>query len=100
MRESADPQDRAIVELQERVRALETSGARIINMNEIERIDAIAAIDAEIQMLLTKLRPLTDTINSGQANARVHEESSLLQGKVADLDARKKRLKRRREWGR
>ena len=72
-------------------------------MNEIERIDAIAAIDAEIQMLLTKLRPLTDTINSGQANARVHEESSLLQRKIADLDARKKQhvaaleLLRRRE---
>jgi len=62
-------------------------------MNEIERIDAIAAIDAEIQILLTKLKPLTDTIISGQANARVHEESSLLQGKVAELDARKGQLK-------
>jgi hypothetical protein len=62
-------------------------------MNEIECIDAIAAIDAEIQTLLTKLKPLADTINSSQADARVHEESSLLQGKVADLDARKKTTK-------
>jgi hypothetical protein len=62
-------------------------------MNEIECIGAIAAIDAEIQTLLTKLKPLTDTINSGQADVRVHEENNLLQGKVADLDARKRQLK-------
>jgi hypothetical protein len=80
--------ERALLQL----RSKPAATRRNVNMNEIERIDAIAAIDAEIQTLLTKLKPLTDTINSGQANARVHEESSLLQEKVANLDARKKQL--------
>jgi hypothetical protein len=55
-------------------------------------IDAIAAIRAEIQTLLTKLKPITDAIISGQADAALLDENNLLQQKVADLDRRRKQL--------
>jgi hypothetical protein len=61
-------------------------------MNEIERIDAIAAIQAKIQTLLTKVKPITDAIKSGQADARLLDKNNSLQKRIASLEDRKKQL--------
>jgi hypothetical protein len=65
---------------------------RNLKMNEIERIDTIAAIQAEIQTLLTKLRPITDAIESGQADARLLDKNNSLQKRIASLEDRKQQL--------
>lgn len=65
---------------------------RNVKMNEIERIDAIAAIQAKIQTLLTKVKPITDAIKSGQADARLLDKNNSLQKRIANLEDRKKQL--------
>jgi hypothetical protein len=71
---------------------LEYLGCQQTTVGRMLTIDAIAAIRAEIQTLLTKLKPITDAIISGQADAALLDENNLLQQKVADLDRRRKQL--------
>jgi hypothetical protein len=55
-------------------------------------IDEIAANRAETQTHLTKLKPITDAIISGKADAGILDENTRLQQKIADLDRRRKQL--------
>jgi predicted nucleic acid-binding Zn-ribbon protein len=62
-------------------------------MNEIERIEAIAVIDAQIKALLDELRPITREIQAGEANNGQIDRSEAIQKRIAELDKEKTRLR-------
>jgi hypothetical protein len=59
---------------------------------EAQRAQKIDELKWRITTLIEQLRPVTARVNAGENDAGLLEESSRLQGEIADLARRRERL--------